>query len=104
MARPSTQELNTYLAQGRAAVDEALDRTLPAADVAPAALHAAMRYALLSPGKRLRGIVVLATTEMLKGSPDNDTARYALQDAWEALRLQVEHFAPEDLTAGSTVP
>jgi geranylgeranyl diphosphate synthase type II len=60
-------EISAYLAVGRAQVDEALDRSLRPLGTPPAALHEAMRYTLLLPGKRLRGVLVLAAAEMLKG-------------------------------------
>ncbi len=42
-------------------VDRALDGFLPPADEPPQRLHAAMRYGALSPGKRLRPFIVLAS-------------------------------------------
>jgi geranylgeranyl pyrophosphate synthase len=47
-------ELEDWLAECRARVDETLDKFLPPADEPPAALHEAMRYAVFSDGKRLR--------------------------------------------------
>ncbi len=49
----------------RARVDTALDRWLPAADDEPARLHAAMRYAVMGGGKRVRPVLVYATGEAL---------------------------------------
>ncbi|HEX6885379.1 MAG TPA: farnesyl diphosphate synthase [Planctomycetota bacterium] len=43
-----------WLAEGRAWVERELAAALPAEEEAPARLHAAMRYALLGGGKRLR--------------------------------------------------
>ncbi|MCP3982450.1 MAG: polyprenyl synthetase family protein [bacterium] len=68
MSRKSTEELQRYLLDGRSAIDDALDRALPSLGSTPPALHEAMRYTLLSPGKRLRGIVVLATCDLARGS------------------------------------
>jgi geranylgeranyl pyrophosphate synthase len=45
----------------RRAVEHALERALPAAGTSPPRLHAAMRWAVLSPGKRLRPLFVLAS-------------------------------------------
>jgi len=45
--------------------ERALDRWLPAAEREPARLHAAMRYAVLGPGKRVRPVLVYATGEAL---------------------------------------
>jgi farnesyl diphosphate synthase len=41
--------------------EQALDRSLPAAEQSPADLHRAMRYAVLGGGKRLRPLLVYAT-------------------------------------------
>ncbi len=45
-------------------VDHALDRALPAATAVPERLHAAMRYAVLNGGKRVRPLLVYATGEV----------------------------------------
>jgi geranylgeranyl diphosphate synthase type II len=60
-------ELDAYLARGRNVVEEALVHAVPPMGSQPASLPEAMRYTLLLPGKRLRGILVLATCELLKG-------------------------------------
>ena len=60
-------ELDLYLARGRAAVEDALARTVPLPGSPPSSLHEAMRYTLMLPGKRLRGILVVACCELLKG-------------------------------------
>jgi geranylgeranyl diphosphate synthase type II len=59
--------LDAFLDRGRRSVDEALAHVLPPLGASPASLHEAMRYTLLLPGKRLRGILVLASSELLKG-------------------------------------
>jgi geranylgeranyl pyrophosphate synthase len=56
------------LTQYQARVDAALDARLPAADVVPERLHAAIRYATLQGGKRIRPALVYATGELL-GAP-----------------------------------
>ena len=48
-------------------VDAALKQFLPIAEDAPAAVHHAMRYTPLLPGKRLRAIFVLWCCEALRG-------------------------------------
>ena len=45
----------------RARLDAALERALPAPDLAPRRLHAAMRHAALDGGKRIRPLLVYAT-------------------------------------------
>lgn len=64
-------DLRIYLAERKAAVDAALDARLPAGDIDPRAIHEAMRYAVLGPGKRLRPIFALAVTELSDVSPEN---------------------------------
>ena len=63
--------LDSYLARGKSAVDAALAQAMPPLGTPPSSLHEAMRYTLLLPGKRLRGILVLASSELLKGRPDD---------------------------------
>ncbi|GMU93023.1 MAG: geranylgeranyl pyrophosphate synthase [Candidatus Hydrogenedentota bacterium] len=52
-----------YLAERKLAVEHALNDRLPSADVEPRPVHAAMRYAALGGGKRLRPIVAMAVAE-----------------------------------------
>jgi geranylgeranyl diphosphate synthase type II len=59
--------LDAYLAAGREAIDAALGQAVPPLGSPPPSLHEGMRYTLLLPGKRLRGILVLASCELLKG-------------------------------------
>ncbi len=47
-----------------------LDRALPSADETPRRLHEAMRYAVLSGGKRIRPLLVYATGECLGVDPE----------------------------------
>src|SRR3954471_2534346 len=49
-------------------VEAALERLLPRADVVPARLHAAMRYAVLGGGKRVRPLLVHAAGEAAGGA------------------------------------
>lgn len=50
-------------------VERELELVLPPASEPPAALHAAMRYAILGPGKRLRGILALAAAGLAGPDP-----------------------------------
>ena len=45
-------------------VEAALQRVLPAAEIAPQRLHQAMRYAVLSGGKRVRPLLAFAAGEL----------------------------------------
>ena len=64
-------DLDAYLEAGRRAVEAALSDVLPPLGSPPPSLHEGMRYTLLLPGKRLRGILVLASCELLKGRRDD---------------------------------
>jgi geranylgeranyl pyrophosphate synthase len=57
--------LQIALDRWRARVECELDRWLPAVDVNPSRLHAAQRYSVLAPGKRIRPALVYATAETL---------------------------------------
>lgn len=52
---------SSLLGQWQAQIEVALDQRLPAANTAPARLHAAMRYSVLGSGKRVRPALVYAT-------------------------------------------
>ncbi len=62
--------LEAWLEQGRALLDRELAEALPPADTRPAVLHEAMRYACLTGGKRLRGILVLACARLFGTPPE----------------------------------
>jgi farnesyl diphosphate synthase len=62
--------LEEFLTRIRARTEAALDARLPPADLVPTHLHAAMRYASLGGGKRLRAALVYATGEALSAAPD----------------------------------
>mgnify|MGYP001765156220 CR=1 FL=1 len=63
-------DLKTYLANGAHWIETELDRLVPAADVRPAALHAAMRHGLFAGGKRLRPLLCAACAEACGASRD----------------------------------
>ena len=56
-------DLNRY----RERANRALEACLPAADLPPAQLHEAMRYAVLNGGKRVRATLVYAAGEAVGG-------------------------------------
>lgn len=61
-------------------VEQFLAKTLPSASVDPVRLHAAMRYAVLNPGKRLRPLLVYVTGMTLGAeSADLDLAAAAVE-------------------------
>jgi farnesyl diphosphate synthase len=54
----------------QARMEGALSRLLPAAQVAPARLHEAMRYAALEGGKRVRPLLAFAAGELTQAAPE----------------------------------
>src|SRR3989442_8113354 len=54
----------------QARMEAALTRLLPQAHVAPARLHAAMRYASLEGGKRVRPLLAFAAGELAGAAPE----------------------------------
>jgi geranylgeranyl diphosphate synthase type II len=67
-------KLSDYIAQHQAAVEAALDAALPLETANPQKLHAAMRYSVLSGGKRLRPILCLAAAECVGAAVDQAIA------------------------------
>jgi len=57
-------DFQSWMGGIQARVEEALARLLPAVQVAPAALHEAMRYAVLGGGKRVRPLLAFAAGEI----------------------------------------
>ena len=55
--------------------ERALSRLLPAAHVAPARLHEAMRYAVLGGGKRVRPLLGFAAGEVTGATPERLESR-----------------------------
>lgn len=63
----ASTEIDSYLAERRALVEEFLDTCVPAEDAAPETISRAVRYSLFAGGKRLRPILVLAAAEAVGG-------------------------------------
>ena len=79
----SVFDLNSYLEEKRRLIDATLDAELPGEDVLPSLLHKAMRYSVLSAGKRLRSILCLSAADTVGGS---------LEDAlFPALSVELLH-------------
>ena len=68
-------------------VANVLDTVLPAADVAPPALHEAMRYAVLGGGKRVRALLAYAGGELAQADPAHADAPAAAVELIHAYSL-----------------
>ena len=76
----SEAELRGFIAQSQARCESALERCLPAAEIHPTRLHAAMRYAALGAGKRIRPALVYATAQAIGLAPEAvDSAAVAVE-------------------------
>ncbi|MBK6942754.1 MAG: polyprenyl synthetase family protein [Planctomycetes bacterium] len=62
--------LDEWMKDRRSRVEVALERWLPREDAPPARLSAAMRYAVLGPGKKLRPLCCLMAAEAVGGQAD----------------------------------
>jgi geranylgeranyl diphosphate synthase type II len=74
--------LQEYLAARTAAVNRALDKSLPPATAKPATIHRAMRYSLFAGGKRIRPALCLAAAAACGG---NEANAYPLACAVECI-------------------
>jgi farnesyl diphosphate synthase len=63
-------EFQAWMGGVQARMESVLARLLPAASVAPAGLHAAMRYATLEGGKRVRPLLAFAAGEVSRAAPE----------------------------------
>ncbi|MEJ2306021.1 MAG: polyprenyl synthetase family protein [candidate division WOR-3 bacterium] len=59
--------IENYLATWKKKVDDKLNEHLPSEDEYPQLLHKAMRYSVLSGGKRIRAILLMTTYSLLGG-------------------------------------
>ncbi len=66
----SARSFSQWMGDIQQRTETALDRALPAASIAPARLHEAMRYAVLGGGKRVRPLLVHAAGQLTEASPE----------------------------------
>jgi farnesyl diphosphate synthase len=63
-------DFQAWMGAVQARMERALARLLPAAHIAPARLHEAMRYAALEGGKRVRPLLAFAAGELAQAAPE----------------------------------
>lgn len=85
-------ELNRWIKRTRALVDKSLRSSVPAAKTKPATIHRAVRYSLLSGGKRLRPLLCCAASEACGGA-----ARQALPAAVAVEMIHAYSLIHDDL-------
>jgi geranylgeranyl pyrophosphate synthase len=99
----SETELRGFLAQSQARVEAALECCLPAADIHPARLHAAMRYATLGAGKRIRPTLMYATARAIDLEPqviDSAACAVELIHAYSLVHDDLPAMDDDDLRRG----
>ena len=84
--------LSAWIKRTRATIEKALRTSTPAAKTKPATIHRAMRYSLLSGGKRLRPLLCCAASEACGGS-----ARQALPAAVAVEMIHAYSLIHDDL-------
>jgi geranylgeranyl diphosphate synthase type II len=84
--------LNPWIQRTRALIEKSLRASVPAATTKPATIHRAMRYSLLSGGKRLRPLLCCAASEACGG-----TARVALPAACAVEMIHAYSLIHDDL-------
>ena len=94
LLRPTKAPKSRKLDQLTGLVNQALARALPAAGQVPQVVHEAMRYCVLSGGKRFRPLLVLGACEAV-GSP----ARQALSAACALELIHTYSLVHDDLPA-----
>jgi farnesyl diphosphate synthase len=67
LPRTEAADFTGWMGRVQARVESALERALPRAELVPARLHSAMRYAVLGGGKRVRPLLVHAAGEAASG-------------------------------------
>ncbi|MDZ4099699.1 MAG: farnesyl diphosphate synthase [Methylophilaceae bacterium] len=73
-------EFKDWAGQIQQRTESALDRFLPAAEIAPIKLHQAMRYSVMGGGKRVRALLSHAAGELCHAEPDKiDAAASAVE-------------------------
>src|SRR5262245_57924083 len=68
-ANATEADFAAWMGEIQARVEDALQRSLPGAQHAPARLHEAMRYATLEGGKRVRPLLAFAAGELAGADP-----------------------------------
>ncbi len=80
-------DFQTWVAAGQNRIEAFLQKVLPSAEIAPSRLHAAMRYAVLGAGKRVRPLLAYAAGEVSKADPERVTVAGAAVEIIHAYSL-----------------
>jgi len=70
VTKPGTSGFQHWMLERQSRVETALEKLLPGVEHAPARLHAALRYAVLGGGKRVRPLLTYAAGELVGADPE----------------------------------
>ncbi len=80
-------DFQAWAAAGQQRIEAFLQRVLPQSEIAPQRLHAAMRYAALGAGKRVRPLLAYAAGELAQADPERVTVAGAAVELIHAYSL-----------------
>jgi len=83
----TSTDFQSWAAAGQTRIEAFLQQVLPSADIAPQRLHAAMRYAVLGAGKRVRPLLAYAAGELSQADPERVTVAGAAVEIIHAYSL-----------------
>lgn len=83
----TTTDFQAWAAAGQTRIEAFLQKALPSPDIAPQRLHAAMRYAALGAGKRVRPLLAYAAGELSQADPERVTVAGAAVELIHAYSL-----------------
>jgi farnesyl diphosphate synthase len=95
--------LKNFIARCKTRVERALDRWLPPETIQPTGLHAAMRYAALAGGKRIRPTLVYGAARAIgvpEGSVDGAACAVELIHAYSLIHDDLPAMDDDDLRRG----
>ncbi|MFZ9529935.1 MAG: polyprenyl synthetase family protein [Burkholderiales bacterium] len=83
----TSTDFQAWTAAGQSRIEAFLQKVLPSPDIAPQRLHAAMRYAVLGAGKRVRPLLAYAAGELAQADPERVTVAGAAVEIIHAYSL-----------------
>ena len=83
----TSSDFQAWTAAGQSRIEAFLQKVLPSPDIAPQRLHAAMRYAVLGAGKRVRPLLAYAAGELSQADPERVTVAGAAVEIIHAYSL-----------------
>jgi geranylgeranyl diphosphate synthase, type II len=95
---PRSDAFTTWVSRMRGAIDDSLNRAIPAPPATPPVLDVALRYALLAGGKRVRPLLALAAADAVLGS-EAESLRLAMPAACALELIHTYSLVHDDLPA-----